>query len=195
MTTRTLLPALALCSAVAVAGCRSHTPTADADWASVLELDGDRNDVLSRVAADTGVPAQVLYALAYRESRFEDPTPTIDSPMSDAITIEGDDELAMVVDPPDEIEDDVAPPEGLEDVQADIDANPDQNQWTLDAPVETADPDLDPMLPVPADTSDEEVGQEEPGGQFASMFMLTPDQITWAATTLGVDASEIGDDL
>ncbi len=195
MTSRNVLTALALCSTVAVAGCRSHTPTTDAPWASVLELDGDRNDVLARVAADTGVPAQVLYALAYRESRFEDPTPTVDSTMSDPITITGDDELAMVVDPPDEIEDDVAPPEGLEDVQADIDANPDQNQWTLDAPVDQADPDVDPTIPVPADTSDEEVGHEEPGGQFASMFMLTADQITWAASTLHVDPSDIGDDL
>ena len=189
-----------------VAGCRGHVPDADQPWASPVELDGSRNEVLNDVATDTHVPVQVLYALAYQQSRFEDPDVTFDSPMSDTITITDDPELAAATDPwsdanPDEEGeplqnvDDTTPTEGLEDVAAEIAADPADNDYVLHDAVAEGDPGVDPTMPVPADTTDEEVGDEHSDIDTSGIFFLTPDQVSWAATRLSISEDDIRDEL
>ena len=133
---------VALAGLSLVAGCRGPTPEAEAPWASPLLMDGARNEVLTDVATDTHVPVQVLFALAYQQSRFQDPDLTFDSPMNDTIDVSSDPELAAATDPwndasPDEDGeplqqvDDTTAIEGLEDVAADIAANPTANDYSL----------------------------------------------------------------
>jgi N-acetyl-anhydromuramyl-L-alanine amidase AmpD len=202
MTTRRKLAPRFVLSAVALAGlalapgCRPHTAATSDDWASVVRLDGDRNDVLSRVADETGVPPQVLYAIAYQQGRFEGPDLLADDEMDAPIAITDDPELADAVEPTDVIDDDVSTPEGLEDVQEEIDMDPEANAWSLDEEADAEDPEVDPSEPAQTDTGLEIVGEEHPDdGGTVSMFYLTPDQVAWAATELGVDAGDIDEDL
>ncbi len=210
MTLRTnLAPAiLALAGLAFVAGCRGHAPAAEAAWASPVTMDGARNEVLALVASDTGVPLEVLYALGYQQSRFEDPDVTFDSTMDDAIAITDDAELAAAADPwsdasPDEegeplqTVDDASPVEGLEDVQAEIAADPVGNDYSLGEGQDAADPDLEQTIPTPApgEPIDEELGEEHPDTGASSLFFLTPDQVSWAASTLSLDEEVIRDDL
>lgn len=209
MTLRHTLGTLALVALSLASGCRGHAPSAATPWASPVTMDGSRNDVLATVATDTGVPLQVLYALAYQQSRFEDPDVTFDSPMDDAITIADDPELAAASDawtdatPLDEGEalllepDDAEPVEGLEDVEAEIAADPTANDYSLGEGQDAADPDLDQTLPTPTtgEPTDEDLGEEHPETDAASIFFLTPEQVSWAATTLGLDEDVVRDDL
>ena len=211
MTLRTNLVSavLTLTGLSLVAGCRGHVPEADAPWAEPVFMDGSRNDVIARVAADTHVPAAVLYGLAYQQSRFEDPSVTFDSPMDDHITITGDAELAAATDPwsdasPDEegepllAVDDTTPVEGLEDVAADIAANPTANDaYVLSAAADAADPELAPTIAIPTsgEPTNEDLGEEHPSTDAASIFFLTPAQVSWAATSLSLSEDDVRDDL
>jgi len=169
-------------------------------------MDGPRNEVLSEVATDTHVPLQVLYALAYQQGRFEDPDVTIESDMDETITISDDPELAAATDPwsdasPDEdgepllLVDDATPTEGLEDVEAEIAADPAANDYSLGEGQDANDGMLEQTIPTPTDTTEEEVGEEHPETDAASIFFLTPAQVTWAATALSLDEDEIRTDL
>lgn len=211
MTVRTNLASvvLTLSGLALVAGCRGHVPdAAETPWASPVTLDGARNEVLASVASETGVPVQVLYALAYQQSRFEDPDVTFDSAMDDTITITDDAELAAATDPwsdasPDEegeplqLVDDASPVEGLEDVQAEIAADPTANDYTLGEGQDAVDPDLAQTIPTPTtgEPTEEDLGEEHPETDAASIFFLTPEQVRWAATTLTLDEDVVRDDL
>lgn len=193
-----------------LAGCHGQAPAPEARWAEPVVLEGSRNEILHAVAEDTHVPAAVLYALAYQQSRFEDPDVTVDSPMDEAIDLSDDPELAAATDPwsdasPDEegeplqIVEDTTPLVGLEDVQAEIAADPSATDaYILDAPADADDGELDMTIEMPAagdPVLDEDVGEEHPETDAASIFFLTPEQVSWAATTLSISEDEIRDDL
>ncbi len=199
---------VALAGLSLVAGCRGPTPEAEAPWASPLLMDGARNEVLTDVATDTHVPVQVLFALAYQQSRFQDPDLTFDSPMNDTIDVSSDPELAAATDPwndasPDEDGeplqqvDDTTAIEGLEDVAADIAANPTANDYSLGEGQDANDGMLAPTVPLPTspDPTDEDLGEEHPETDASTIFFLTPAQVTWAAQQMSMDEDEIRSDL
>ncbi len=206
---RTWVCALVTITGLAMSpGCHGGAETAEQPWAQPVALEGSRNEIIASVAESTHVPAAVLYALAYQQSRFEDPDVTFDSVMDDTITITDDAELAAATDPwsdamPDEegepllSVDDDTPVEGLEDFAAEIAADPTSDAYVLTEETDATDPDLDRTIPLPpeGEVLDEELGEEHPVSDAASIFFLTPDQVSWAAQTLSISEDEIEDDL
>jgi N-acetyl-anhydromuramyl-L-alanine amidase AmpD len=211
MMSNTPLKLLALASAsglALLAGC--HGPAGerpDSPWASPIELEGARNETLAAVAADTHVPASVLYALAYQQSRFEDPDLLADNPMSDDVALD-DPELeaadldwndpSRAEDPEQEVGDEVETVDGLEDFQDEIAADPAAEAYELTDDVEGADDlagvpdDIDTTTEEP---SDDELADAHAGFDTAGVFYLTSEQVTWAAQRLSIDEDEVRTDL
>ena len=202
----TFLSSVVTLSGLALAGCHGHAPT-DTTWAQPVTLDGARNDVFAAVASETHVPVAVLYALAYQQSRFEDPDVTFDSAMDDPITTI-DPALAAAPDAwtdasPDEageptlLVDERAPVAGLEDYAATIAIDPASAAYVLGAPSDAADPMLNPTMPLPSEAvaREEGVGDEHASTSAASLFFLTPDQVMWASTTLSITEEDVRSDL
>lgn len=189
-----------------LAGCRGAPEATDSSWAQPLELEGARNETLAAVAEDTHVPASVLYALAYQQSRFEDPDLLADNPMEDEVALD-DPELeaaeldwndpSRIEEPEQEVELD-EPVSGLEDYTDEIAADPSTDEYELTEDVEGADELAG--VPDDIDTTSEENSEDEladahPAMDTSGVFYLTSEQVTWAAQRLALDEAEIRDDL
>lgn len=206
MTLRKTTLVLASLAGLTLAGCQGPGATSDGPWADPVALDGPRNETLAAVAADTHVPAAVLYALAYQQSRFEDPEVTTDAPMDEAFALD-DADLAAATDPwsdamPDEdgeplqLVDDTSPVEGLEAVSAEIAADPSAADFVLGSEVSAVDPELAQTVTPTADEIEAEEAADPHGTQdSAGVFFLTSEQVHWAASTLGVDEELVQSDL
>jgi N-acetyl-anhydromuramyl-L-alanine amidase AmpD len=190
-----------------LAGCQHGAGASpDSPWAQPLELEGARNETLATVAADTHVPASVLYALAYQQSRFEDPDLLADNPMEDEVALDDAELEAADFDWNDptrveEAEQEVVfdeGTEGLEDFETEIDADPSTDAYDLTEEVDGADPlagvpdDIDTTGEEP---SDDELADPHPGADTSGVFFLTSEQVTWAAQRLSLGEDEIRDDL
>ncbi len=191
--------ALASVSGLALlAGCqRGGGEGREAPWAQPLELEGPRNETLSVVAEDTRVPASVLYALAYQQSRFEDPELLADHPMDDEVPLDDAELEAESLgfdwndptregEPEQEVELDDAV-EGLEDYDEEIAADPTTAEYELAEDVDGADDragvpdDIDTTGEAP---SDEELADAHPQFDTSGVFYLTSEQVSWAAQRL-----------
>jgi hypothetical protein len=198
-----LLTALTL-----VAGC-GRSSGSDVAWGTALRLEGARNEVVYVVAEETGVPAEVLLALGFQQSRFEDPEILAESAMEgeadvpeDLLDAEFPMDAERLLEEPDfepgaEWGDDLTVP-GFEALGEEVAADPTTEAFVLAEEAE-ADP-LDVDLPTDLDTTVEELSEDEEGDTHpaldaAGVFFLTSEQVTWAARHLSVDEEEVRSDL
>lgn len=195
---------LLLASALLAAACSRHGGD-DRAWGTPLVLDGARNEVIFAVAEETHVPPAVLLALAFEQSRFEDPELVFEEgDMDGAAEMDADlvgapfpmDDERLAEEPDFELEDDLSVP-GLEDMGEALASDPAADAFVLSEETAVEDPVEVPegIDPTSEEPSDDEIGDPHPALDAAGVFYLTSDQVTWAARRLSVDEDDVRTDL
>lgn len=197
---------LLLTSALVLVGCGRPDASSDVAWGTGVPLDGARNAIVYAVAEETGVPAEVLLALGFQQSRFEEPELLAEYGMDGEADVPDDlldaefplDEERILDEADFEIEDDVSVP-GYEALSEEAALDP-EAMLTDEAPADPGDVDR----PTDIDTTSEdpsldEEGDPHPGLDAAGVFFLTSAQVTWAAEHMSadgpVDEADIRSDL